>query len=271
MLKDLQAELELQLQDELGHLRLQSVAVGIFFTGVRLENGAAGLCATPIKSIPQAVCCPSSAKALPFAGRLKGKLARSVLQDLHHPAALRRTLALATFNALVETLWQRNGVPAGEYREAGDLFAELDLQPADKVVVVGAFAPYLRELRRREQDFRVLEKHPSTLKPGELRHYVPAEQAGQVIPWADVLIATGTTLLDGSLDLLLNWARPGSRIALVGPTVPLLPGPFLRRGVTLLGGVRVRRPRALLELLTEGASGYHFFDDVAQRVTLRLA
>ncbi|MCY1279412.1 putative heavy-metal chelation [compost metagenome] len=271
MLNDLRAELECQLQDELGHLRLQSVAVGIFFTGVQLENGATGLCATPIKSIPEAVCCPSSAKALPFAGKLKGKPVRSVLQDLEHTAALRRTLALATFNALVETLWRRNGVPACGFREAGDIFAELDLQPADRVVVVGAFAPYLRELRKRDQDFRVLEKHPSTLKPGELRHYVPAEHAYRVIPWADVVIATGTTLLDGSLDQLLSWARPGSRIALVGPTVPLLPGPFIRRGVTLLCGVRVRQPQALLELLTEGASGYHLFDDLAQRITLRLA
>ncbi|MNZ95527.1 hypothetical protein D3C78_1146820 [compost metagenome] len=271
MLNDLRAELEFQLQDELRHLRLQSAVVGIFFTGVQLENGAAGLCATPIKSIPEAVCCPSSAKALPFAGKLKGKPVRSVLHDLDHTAALRRTLALATLNALVETLWRRNGVPSCDYRDAGDIFSELDLQPADRVVVIGAFAPYLRELRRREQDFRVLEKYPSTLKPGELRHYVPAEDAYRVIPWVDVVIATGTTLLDGSLDQLLSWTRPGSRVALVGPSVPLLPGPFIKRGVTLLGGVRIRQPQALLELLTEGASGYHFFDDLAQRVTLRLA
>src|SRR6202007_925712 len=48
---------------ELEEITIERAVVGLFFTGVKLSNGAAGSSATPIKSIPEAVCCPSSAMA----------------------------------------------------------------------------------------------------------------------------------------------------------------------------------------------------------------
>ena len=48
-------------------------------------------------------------------------------------------------------------------------------------------------------------------------------------------------------------------MVLVGPTVGLVPDAFLRRGVNVLGGVRVTAPDAFLNVLTEGGSGHHFF------------
>ena len=49
------------LGSELDEITIERAVVGLFFTGVELSNGAAGTSATPIKSIPEAVCCPSSA------------------------------------------------------------------------------------------------------------------------------------------------------------------------------------------------------------------
>jgi len=40
---------------------IEKIVIGIFFTGVKLSTGAGGICFTPIKNIPQAACCPSSA------------------------------------------------------------------------------------------------------------------------------------------------------------------------------------------------------------------
>ena len=52
---------------------VERVVLGIFFTGVKLSNGHGGVCYTPIKSIPEAVCCPSSARVMPAPGRLRGR------------------------------------------------------------------------------------------------------------------------------------------------------------------------------------------------------
>lgn len=268
------AELHADVLDRLGGeartIAVERVVLGIFFTGVKLDNGAGGLCATPVKGVPEAVCCPSSAQAMPTPGRIAGRPAAQVLDDLYRPQDLRRAVAVATLNALAETLWRRDGAPPGAEVVAGDAFDALNLEPAARVALVGAFPPYLRELRRRKQPFNVLEMDVSTLKPEELPFYVPAERAPEVVPQADVLITTGTTLLNGSLDALLRLLKPGAQAAVVGPTATLLPQPYARRGVTVVGGTRVLQADELLELLAEGGSGYHFFGRSVERVTLRL-
>lgn len=258
------------LGDEVARLRVQRAVVGVFFTGVKLENGAGGLCATPIKSVPEAVCCPSSARAMPTPGKLAGKPVTELLADLDRPLDLRRALAVATLNALAETLWLRDGPPADAQVRDGEAFEALPLDAGQLVALVGAFPPYLRALRARGQPFHVLELDPSTLKPEELPYYVPAQRAPEVIPQADVLVTTGTALLNGSLDGLLALLRPGAEAAVIGPTATLATRPYARRGVSVLGGTRVLAPDELLDTLAEGGSGYHFFEKTVARVTLRL-
>jgi uncharacterized protein (DUF4213/DUF364 family) len=126
------------LGPELDKIAVERAAIGLFFTGVNLTTGHAGACATPIKTIPEAVCCPSSAMAMPF--------------------------------------------------------------------------------------------------------YRPAEAAREVVPAADVLLVTGTTLLNDTPEDLLSWARPEARATVVGPTIGLLPDAFLARGADYLGGVRITTP-----------------------------
>ncbi len=251
-------------------LTLARAVIGVFFTGVKLSNGAGGLCATPIKSVPEAVCCPSSAKAMPVPGKIAGRSAIQVLDDLYRPQDLRRALAIATLNALAETLWRRDGAPADCQVLAGDAFAALTIEPGQRVALVGAFPPYMRELRRRGQPFNVLEMDPATLKPEEMPFYVPAERAPEIVPQADVFITTGTSLINGTLDGLLRQLKPGAEAAVIGPTATLVANPYCRRGVTVVGGTRVLAVDALLEILAEGGSGYHFFGKTVERVTLRL-
>lgn len=272
--RTLLAELHAAVLDALGAearaLTLERAVLGIFFTGVKLDNGAGGLCATPIKSVPEAVCCPSSAQAMPVPGKIAGRPAVQVLDDLYRPQDLRRALAIATLNALAETLWLRGGPPADCQVRTGDAFDALTIEAGQRVALVGAFPPYMRELRRRGQPFHVLEMDPATLKPEELPFYAPAERAPELVPQADVFITTGTTLINGTLDGLLRLLKPGAQAAVIGPTATLVAAPYRARGVAVVGGTRVLAADELLELLAEGGSGYHFFGKTVERVTLRL-
>lgn len=109
---------------------------------------------------------------------------------------------------------------------------------------------------------------PATLKPDELPYFRPADEAALVMPSADAVLITGTTLLNDTLENLLALCRPDARVVVVGPTVGLLPDAFLRRGVDVLGGVRITAPDAFLDVLAEGGSGYHFFGRSAEKVVL---
>lgn len=89
------------------------------------------------------------------------------------------------------------------------------------------------------------------------------------MPLADVLVITGTTLVNDTLGELVALARPSARIVVVGPTVTMIPDAFFERGCHILGGVRVTQPDAFLDIIAEGGSGYHFLGKSTVKVTLR--
>jgi len=256
------------LGPELDGITVERAVIGLFFTGVKLDNGIAGACATPIKTIPEAVCCPSSAMAMPFPGKLTGRPAFDLAREALGDNGIRRAVGIAAMNALADTCWRRRPHPETELRLGIDAFDATEIRPGDKVVVVGAFVPFLRELKRRHQPYLVLEQDPATLKADELPFFRPAEQAAAVVPEADVLLITGTTLINDTLEELLALASPTARVTMVGPTVSLLPDGLLRRGADILGTVRITDPDAFLDILAEGGSGYHFLGRTAQKVVL---
>jgi uncharacterized protein len=256
------------LGSELQTITVERAVIGVFFTGVKLDNGIAGACATPIKTIPEAVCCPSSAMAMPFPGRLHGRRALDLLDETEAASGLRRAVGIATLNAVADLCWQRRPHPEFEVREGVDAFDATAIRPGDRVVVVGAFIPFLRALKARGIEYLVLENDPGTLKSEELPFFRQADQAPQILPAADVVLATGTTLLNHTLDTLLGHIRPDAQVTLVGPTVPLLPDAFEQRGVNVLGGIRVTHADEFLDILCEGGSGYHFFGKSAERVVV---
>ncbi len=249
-------------------LAVERVVVGLFFTGVKLSDGSTGACATPLRELREAVCCPSSAMAMPFPGKLRGRPATDLLRLTAEPDGIRRAVGIATMNALAAACWQRRPYPGATLRPGVDAYDAASIRPGEHVVVVGAFVPFLKALKAAGQSYTVLENDPATLKPDELPHYRPAADAPDVVPGADVLLITGTTLLNDTLEALLRAARPDARVVVVGPTVGLLPDVLLARGADILGGIRVTAPDAFLDTLAEGGSGYHFFGRSAEKVVL---
>ena len=67
-----------------------------------------------------------------MSGKLAGKTVQDVLRDLSHPQALRRTLALATLNALAETLLQRDGLPPTKHSAQATASTQCVFRPMTK-------------------------------------------------------------------------------------------------------------------------------------------
>jgi uncharacterized protein (DUF4213/DUF364 family) len=206
--------------------------------------------------------------AMPFPGKLQGRAALDLAREALGQNGIRRAVGIAALNALADPCWRRRPHPEMELRLGIDAFDAAEIRPGERVVVVGAFVPFLKALKAMGQPYLVLEQDPATLKPDELPFFRPAGEAAEVLPEADVLLITGTTLINDTLDGLLALARPDARVTMVGPTVGLLPDPLLRRGADVLGSVRIVDPHAFLDILAEGGSGYHFLGRSAQKVVL---
>jgi len=83
-----------------------------------------------------------------------------------------------------------------------------------------------------------------------------------------VLIVTGVTLVNHTLEEILKVARQDAEIAIIGPTASMLPDVLFERGVRVVGGVWVKKPDELLDVLAAGGSGYHFFDNLAPSIVI---
>ena len=124
------ASIQRILGADLDRIVIERAVIGLFFTGVKLNTGIAGACATPLRSIPEAVCCPSSAMAMPFPGKLRGRPARELLKETGAPSGIRRAVGVATMNALADMCWQRGATPDVELRAGVDAYDAADIRPA---------------------------------------------------------------------------------------------------------------------------------------------
>jgi len=95
------------------------------------------------------------------------------------------------------------------------------------VALIGSF-PFVSRLRSCVGELFVLELQP---KDNEL----PAEAAPDILPQADVIAITSMTLINHSLENLLNLCKPQSTVLLLGPSTPLSPMLF-EHGIDVLSG-----------------------------------
>lgn len=59
---------------------------------------------------------------------------------------------------------------------------------------------------------------------------------------SDVLLITGQTLVNGTIDELLSFVSPGCQIIVAGPSGGIIPDMLFEKGVSIVGGIRITRP-----------------------------
>ena len=178
-------------------------------------------------------------------------------------------MGIAALNALSTLVWEKTEHSGYELLLGADAFDEIDVKKYRKSVVVGALVPIIRKLMQENADFHILEKDSRTLKEREMPYYLPPERAGECVPEADLLVITGVTILNDTLPGILAMAKKDAEILVVGPTASMLPDCLFSKGVTMLGGIQVTKADELLDIISEGGSGYHFFGKYAERTVLR--
>jgi uncharacterized protein (DUF4213/DUF364 family) len=212
------------LAQGVGEGTARRVLVGMNWTMVEGPNGV-GLAASPARDTSG---CAGKLAAGSYAGRPLRELASMV----HGWNPFEAAVGLAAINAHYN-----------RFDLVGEDVNGLDLMPTEgRVVVVGAF-PRLAE---RIPHSMVVERDP---REGEF----PEHAVDWLLPGADALLATGSTLANGSLPRLLQLAA-GAEVALVGPSVTLSPRLF-DHGVTILSGLVAEDVEGMARMVAEGGGG----------------
>jgi hypothetical protein len=161
-----------------------------------------------------------------------------LVQLLRSEHPLEVTIGMAAFNAMIAV-----DESAGVDWNARDVI--LERGRGKTVVTVGHF-PFTDALREVAARLYVLELNPT---PGDQ----PAEAAPDLVPQADVIGLTASTLLNGTFEGLARLFPPAALVVMLGPSTPLSPILF-DYGVNILGGALVTDPAAALRYVTQGSS-----------------
>jgi uncharacterized protein len=248
---------------------IADIVIGIFFTGVKLTSGHAGVAFTPAADIPEAVCCPTSAARMPQAGKLEGKSVSEIINYALDGNVLKSAIGVATLNAVSHAILDSpRGREMPVIRDA-DGFDLLDIKPKEKVSLVGAFAPYIRRLKQMGNPFFIIERNPRTLRADEMDYYRSENQLSQTVSESDVLIMTGTAIVNHTIDSILSALRAGQRSAIVGPTASMVPDAFFGRGVDVLAGIRLIDADLMIKVLKQGGSAYHLLHQCSEKIAFR--
>jgi uncharacterized protein (DUF4213/DUF364 family) len=247
-------------------LWIDDLVIGIFFTGVKLSTGHAGVAFTPIGEIPEAVCCPTTAARMPQAGNLEGSPVSEILKYALDPNVLKSAIGVATLNALSQLVIESEESAGYQITKDADGFDLLEIQPRETVSLIGAFGPYIRRLKMMGNPFFIIEKNPQTLRPDEMKYYKSDSEMATTLKNSDDIIITGTAIVNHTIDTILSYITSNKRTAIIGPTASLIPDAFYRRGLDIMAGVRIMDPGLMIKILKQGGSAYHLQKECSEKI-----
>jgi uncharacterized protein (DUF4213/DUF364 family) len=246
------------------------IRIGVFYTGVVLNTGHAGMSYTPIQEIPEAVCCPRSHAKMPVAGKLLNMQIAELMDYALDDNALKAAVGIATINALSAILLEDE---ACQYKPSayGNALDLVKITGEDTVAMVGAFPPFIKRIQEITKKLFVIERNPRVADKGDMIEIESEARLREIIPQANIIVITGVTLVNHTLGPVLELAKNASEIIVVGPTASVYPEPLFARGVTVMGGVRIADAAKMIHLIGEAGSGYDFFENCAEKIVIRNA
>ena len=83
---------------------------------------------------------------------------------------------------------------------------------------------------------------------------------------SNVVIITGTAIVNHSIDHILSFITEEKRTAIIGPTASMIPDAFFKRGVGVIAGVRILNPDLMINILKQGGSAYHLLKECSEKI-----
>lgn len=238
-------------------LTVKKACIGLGYTGVTLDSGHAGLCHTLSHEMP-AYCCQVNQRA----GKIGGSKAVDIANMARSWDINESILGFATLNALSQKFFDEVK-PTFDIRSS-NFVNELKVKSSDIVVMVGNLHPFIKQIREQAKELFIIERSPLLRDEGTF----PDTAAEDLLPQADVVVATGSSLANGTIDRILELSDNVREFGLVGPSASVIPNPLFDRGVTAIGGVKILDGDKMIQIIAEGG-GTPQLKPITEFITIR--
>lgn len=243
------------LKEELGRtlseVRIKDVRIGLAYTGVLLSTGHAGVAYTPIHEL-------AGCSVLNYAGQIADKPALKILNFALSPRILESVVGVATANALSQMAFQ-----AKPERYVSSDVDVLDLiKPRDRVSMVGYFGPLVPKILRKTRDIYVLERRSII---DDRVKIISSAEASLVLPSSDVILISGSTLVNKTVNQIMRLKGSAREVVLLGPTASVVPQPFFEKGVTVVMGVKITDVKKMLRVISEAGGTKQLLSTCAEK------
>lgn len=247
----------------INNLTISDVRIGVAMTAIKLSDGSCGVSSTYINEVQH--CRKNNRNYGDFSPlSIKGRRVVELFETKKESGII-TTLKIACLNAISSGI-----ISSGIYNiiENIDPIDLIDLSIPKTITIVGAFHSYIRKISETQNRLYVLELNENELGEDEKKYYIPASDYKKVIPGSDIIIITGLTLVNNTIDNLLQSIPGKATVVVAGPSGSIVPDILFANRVSIIGATRIIKPDVLFDLVSEGGGGYHLFEYCAQKICI---
>ncbi len=174
---------------------------------------------------------------------LKGSEPLSIIKLFNSKDLFERSLSLGVINAVSQFIFKKTNFL---FDFTSDSLGLLDIKSSDIIGMVGFFPPLVKLIEKIGSKLIVIEKKEElvqkskdwlvTLNPSKLKD-------------CNKILITGTTVLNDTLDEVLDYCTSAEKKSVIGPTTSFLPDPLFRRGIDVIGGTYVSKSDLLAQAI----------------------
>ncbi|MFW9828358.1 MAG: Rossmann-like domain-containing protein, partial [Candidatus Thorarchaeota archaeon] len=218
---------------------------GVEVTGYAYEHFL-GLASTLPNIIKNSNC-----SKIKFAGKLTERPLTELLNwSLNYPS-IEKIIGIATLNGVSQHILK---IISPYKKLKGNILEHLNIRETTKVTFIGLIKPLIKEVSKITQNIIIAEDQIKV--SSDLNHFKLKEdinQFNQEELFTDVLFCTGTSLINDTLELILQKFRKKARkIILIGPTASMIPDILFDYGIDIVGGMTIKDSESTIQILQEG-------------------
>ncbi|MGQ4873957.1 MAG: Rossmann-like domain-containing protein [Promethearchaeia archaeon] len=236
--------------------RVNNVVVGVKYTGVEIatftQGKILGLCYT----LPDFICKKRPKEINKYAGDLIDIPLLELLNWSVDSSGLRKIIGIATLNALSQHILSIMN-PYEKLEKA--LLDYLEISENSKIIFIGFIKPLADQMTKITNNIVVIDDSRINLSYMDKEIKTQYTELTENEMTADVLICTGTALINNTMEDILKFFRNKvKKICVLGPTASMLPDILFDYGADLVGGIKIKDSEKVLKIIQEGGGTKKF-------------